>query len=213
MKPILFNTEMVKAILDGRKIVTRRIIKAIPTDAEFQGWLLDSTMQEDAKDIGKAAFKTNDGSEKMGCIFAKPKYEIGDILYVRESWCHGSEAVECLFNENIKCSDVFYKASWDKENYVRWHPSIHMPKEAARIFLKVTGVRVERLQDITEEQAVKEGCISFSQKPGVFDLSAKHAFIDLWNGTLKKDSDCTWMHNPWLWVIEFERISKEVDYA
>ena len=85
--PILFNTDMVRAIMDGRKKVTRRVVKKLPDDAEFSGWLLDSTCQEDAKDIGSAGFKTlKQPTEKAGCLFVKPPYQSGDILYVRETW-------------------------------------------------------------------------------------------------------------------------------
>nr|DAG11708.1 MAG TPA: hypothetical protein [Caudoviricetes sp.] len=216
-KPILFNTEMVKALLDGRKTVTRRVIKPQPKPEHPYplGWVTDST---DNKNIGCFGW----GQDEYGGVidYAKPPCNTGDILYVRETWGIAG------FNPESDEMFVEYKADGASANIVLpeekfqkyyegmseaepdWHPSIHMPHEAARIFLRVTDVRAERLQDITEEQAVKEGCVGL----GVFDSTARHAFIDLWNSTLKKDSDCTWMHNPWVWAIEFERISKEGAY-
>lgn len=138
MKPILFNTEMVQAILEGRKTVTRRIIKGLPQDVKCIGWLTDSG---NAKSYGTVAFDVN-GNRK----YFKLPYLIGDILYVRETF---------VTHRN----DVFYKADneWLKLKNLgisfKWKPSIHMPKEAARLFLRITDVRIERLQDITEEQA------------------------------------------------------------
>lgn len=189
MKPILFNTEMVKALLDGRKTVTRRIVKPQPENAHM--------IMDVAKDVAEfMCGKIENGY----CIdFSEQRklpYQPGDVLYVRETFGWLSEENKYVY----KASDFECVAI----DGFKWSPSLHMPKEAARIFLRVTNVRVERLQEITEEQAVKEGCVGL----GVFDSTAWNAFIDLWNSTLKKDSDCTWMHNPWVWVIEFERCEK-----
>ena len=202
-KPILFNTEMVRAILDGRKAVTRRVVKNLPEDAEFGGWLLDSTCQEDAKDIEKAGFKTlKRQTEKAGCIFVKPPCVERDILYVRETF---AQVAKYTF---------WYRAdnAWYTKG-ILWRPSIHMPKEAARIFLKVKNVRVERLQDITEGQAQKEGCYHgplFEDEE--YEIPALSRFPRLWNSTIKKaDYDkYDWDANPWVWVIEFERVEVDV---
>ena len=221
--PILFNTDMVRAIMDRRKTATRRVVKKLPDDAEFSGWLLDSTCQEDAKDIGSAGFKTlKHPTEKAGCIFVKPPYQQGDILYVRETWS------ELSFG-------YAYKADGENidhlGNAIKWRPSIHMPKEAARIWLKVKDVRVERLQEITEEQVDAEGfrfkppCLSRVSADGHYcdlngpctssikycDMSMGELFgKELWNSTIKKsDLDLYgWDANPWVWVIEFERCEK-----
>lgn len=222
--PILFNTDMVRAILDGRKTVTRRCIKKLPDDAEFSGWLLDSTCQEDAKDIGSAGFKTlKQPTEKAGCIFIKPPYHPGDILYVRETWerfecwnCEGDERGNCPKEPKKSvldktCGCYMYRATDEISGDAKWHPSIHMPKEAARIWLKVTDVRVERLQDITDKGAEKEG--AQPQNPfgyGVNEWANKENFKKIWNSTLK-NSDLArygWESNPWVWVIEFERCEK-----
>lgn len=198
-KPILFNTEMVRAILDGRKAVTRRVVKNLPEDAEFGGWLLDSTCQEDAKDIEKAGFKTlKRQTEKAGCIFVKPPCVERDILYVRETF---AQVAKYTF---------WYRAdnAWYTKG-ILWRPSIHMPKEAARIFLKVTDVRVERLQEMRSEDALNEGI-----KVSRFDLphtGVVSQFKNIWNSTIKKSDlgKYDWDANLWVWVIEFERV--EVD--
>lgn len=220
--PILFNTDMVRAILDGRKTVTRRLIKKLPDDAEFSGWLLDSTCQEDAKDIGSAGFKTlKQPTEKAGCVFVKPPYQPGDILYVRETWehfdccsCEGDEHGNCPKEpqksviDKYGCGCYMYRASDEIWGDAKWHPSIHMPKEAARIFLRAKEVRVERLQEITEKQSEDEGCIDDVEY--CVGATARAHFKELWDSTIKK-SDLDrygWDANPWVWVIEFERCEK-----
>ena len=220
VKPILFNTEMVKAILDGRNTVTRRCVKP-------------------PKGIDDVFGHMNE---------CKPPYQPGDILYVRETWRVGAWDIEkqsiafdyadgtCRrewihiadrekFDKYVQQSELdARKAGLDKPKWevgkapTRWRPSIHMPKEAARIWLKVTDVRVERLLRITEEQAIKEGFEPGScQHEGAVwgqedgdEWTAKTAFIALWDSTIpKKDLDTYgWYANPWVWVIEFERCEK-----
>ena len=220
IKPILFNTEMVRAILDGRKSCTRRVIKPQPDEKHTYplGFITGST---EKKDLGCFGFGTN---EYGGSIqFAKPPYQPGDILYVRETvWQKigyyldiDGETKPSWYNEfKYVASDEKPETGW---NY-SWakRPSIHMPKEAARIWLKVTEVRVERLQEITEDGAILEGAIDnrgFIHAPDdEYNTihSAKEHFIDIWNSTIKKlDFDrYGWDANPWVWVIEFERCEK-----
>lgn len=195
-KPILFNTEMVQAILDGRKTVTRRKIDRDIInfcDVEVDGTLLD--------------YQNCHGD------FINPidlcRYKVGDILYVRETWSI-HECVKCqagipALGGECKCEYV-YRASYGATDF-RWKPSIHMPKEAARIFLKVTDVRVERLQDITEEDAIAEG-MSKTLVDGVVFISAKGNFHVLWD-SLNIKRGYGWEDNPWVWVIEFERVDVE----
>jgi hypothetical protein len=223
VKPILFNTEMVKAIMEGRKTVTRRIIKNKYSNANIE-WFEDKYgkrlvyMQNDSpKDI------IHDNGSRT-CYLKSYKeilqpYKVGDILYVRETWCKDGES-------------YFFKADTDMDeaiiymaiNDLKWKPSIHMPKEAARIFLKVTNVRVERLQDITEEGAIKEGIRAYTKDEKVYNYALNEEqypwivmprepitpFCKLWNSTIKKDqlNKYSWQANPWVWVIEFERIEK-----
>lgn len=173
IKPILFNTEMVRAILDGRKSCTRRIMKPQLT-------------------------------AHYGTQYVKPPYGPGDILYVRETWKKAPNG-------------YYYYESWQRDDVadiVKWKPSIHMPKEAARIWLKVTDVRVERLQDITIEGIRKEGLEPrFNVKDKFSDGIARGRFLELWNNTIKK-SDLDhygWNANPYVWAIEFERCEKPID--
>lgn len=191
IKPILFNTEMVRAILEGRKGATRRSVKGyIPDDAVW----------------GYTAFTPKGYISCRGTfadgykgIFFKLPCESGDILYVRETWKKAPNG-------------YYYYEDWQKDDIAdvtKWKPSIHMPKEAARIWLKVTDVRVERLQDITSEQISREGVEV--EYPHVLNGEEKrYAFSTLWNSTIKK-SDLDrygWNANPWVWVIEFERCEK-----
>lgn len=198
IKPILFNTEMVRAILDGRKSCTRRLVKPEP-----QGYF----------EVSEEPLYIYDTDGNQGKI--TPPYQPSDILYVRESYS------ELTFG-------YVYKADGENidhlGNVIKWHPSIHMPKEAARIWLKVTDVRVERLQEITEEQACMEGtdpwdeaCYenngwhpTFSDPDSGGDPNMIDGFHKLWNSTIKK-SDLDrygWDANPWVWVISFERCEK-----
>ena len=225
IKPILFNTDMVKAILDGRKTCTRRIVKdGIPDDAMW----------------GYTAF-TPKGyiscrgvyADGYGEGFYKLPYQPGDLLYVRETW-----GISNLDDES-KMAYIVYRASEEQKNEgcrevhlpdekfekmyesmaesePEWRPSIHMPKEAARIWLKVTDVRVERLQDMTDDDAEAEGAIDnrgFIHSPeNEYDriYTAREHFIGIWDRTIKK-SDLDrygWDANPYVWVIEFERCEK-----
>lgn len=182
--PILFNMEMVRAILDGRKSCTRRIIKPQP-QGHFE------VSEEEPLYI-------YDTDGKQGKI--TPPYQPGDILYVRETWSEWTDG-------------YLYKA-WNspfpqagESPVMKWHPSIHMPKEAARIWLKVTDVTVERLQEIPGEDLIKEGIDLFQSN---YVRVAFDEFTNIWNSTIKKsDLNCYgWDANPWVWVIEFERCEK-----
>lgn len=190
IKPILFNTEMVRAILDGRKTCTRRVIK------------LPKNMS------GRPVGKSGDiGFMYLGGI-KRPPYQQGDILYVRETFIQAA------------AHTFWYKAddnSWMPEG-LHWKPSIHMPKEAVRIWLKVADVRVERLQECGEGWCIdieKEG-IATPQDPilyisdDAFHDALRMEFQKIWDSTIKK-SDLDrygWNANPWVWVIEFERCEK-----
>lgn len=206
-KPILFNTEMVRAILDGRKSCTRRVVKGyIPKDAQFgyTGFTPNGAIS------CRGIFETSQ-SEYREKFFPLP-YQPGDILYVRETWYKGAERY--MYRADYSDTERFYRGGEEIE--IKWHPSIHMPKAAARIWLKVTDVRAERLQEITEDGAKSEGAIDsrgFILSPdNEYNRmhTAREHFAEIWNGTLKK-SDLDrygWDANPWVWVIEFERCEK-----
>lgn len=214
--PVLFNTEMVQAIMDERKEATRRIVKGfIPDDAVW----------------GYTAFTPK------GCIscrgtfadgygekFFKLPCELGDILYVRETWAF-LPCVECTregtdcgrtcvtYEDRDSISDgcFVYRADHPHPEHVSWSPSIHMPKAAARIWLMVKAVRVERLQEIDGQEVLKEGINSHVHpKANYFDMNQREMFENLWNSTIKKSVQNIygWDANPWVWVIEFERCGK-----
>jgi len=215
MKPILFNTEMVKAILGGIKTVTRRIIKPQPDKKHCYplGYVNSST---DSKNIGCFGW----GIDEYGgnIHYAKPPYQVGDIIYVRETWTPYCINKKTCSNLLLSHANYCYKAS-PKECVdslgCKWHPSIHMPKEVARIFLKVTDVRVERLQNITSDDAVSEGSLLFKKYTNTIIRNTEGTiprtqFMLLWNSTIKKEQieQYSWEANPYVWVIEFERCEK-----
>lgn len=221
-RPILFNTEMVRSILDGRKTCTRRVIK-------FPDGMTGHP-------IGKAG----DSSNPLGVMYPggikRPPYQPGDILYVRETftWCPCWDCGLDTTPDGCKNPVIYdfkkkehgcymYRASCEDSKYSSadtWHPSIHMPKEAARIFLKVTNVRVERLQEITDDGCIAEGvypspCRKCNATFGCDTCPDEgyhetDGFSELWNSTIKKsDLDrYRWDANPYVWVIEFERCEK-----
>ena len=216
-KPILFNTQMVKAILEDRKTVTRRVIKPQPqmqlcytfagSDAGTWGY-----PGKDAHVYWGDEFKRPENlSEEESTRIWKTIGNADDILYVRETWQYIDFAGEH--------NGYVYKASengnlWETETEGwTWKPSIHMPKEAARIFLRITSVHVERLQDMTEDDALKEGVdtgVLFTDDE-TLEIPALRCFQKLWNSTIKKsDMDkYGWNENPYVWVIEFERLEVE----
>lgn len=202
--PILFNTEMVRAILDGRKTCTRRLVRFLPGEnPQWTGYIRDGLMLYNGKN--------------EPCIRKAP-YQPGNILYVRETW-------------NRAPNGYYYYEDWQRDDIAditKWHPSIHMPKEAARIWLKVTDVRVEWLQEMKPVDVIKEGaypdcwdclntygesgsqcCYGTEEQCSQCD-EAMMEWEKLWNSTIKK-SDIDrygWNANPWVWVIEFERCGK-----
>lgn len=205
VKPMLFNTEMVRAILDGRKTCTRRVLKQ-PFEVHPNGYITKPR-----------------GNERL-CPYIPP-YQPGDRLYVRETfaWCpcwycgldttpDGCKNPVIYDSEKKEHGCYMYRASCEGSKYSSadtWHPSIHMPKEAARIWLKVTDVRVERLQDIDIDGIRNEGLLSAAVHSGDMEIALKEWEI-LWNSTIKK-SDLDrygWDANPYVWVIEFERCEK-----
>jgi hypothetical protein len=208
MKQILFNTEMVRAILDGRKSCTRRIVKP----QQLVGLLPDKCkngVPEEFLKEKKLMFKPYCNMTDIELINTayKAPYQRGDILYVRETWCKGLERY--IYRADYSDTEKFYRDG--KEIEMKWHPSLHMPKDAARIFLRVTNVRVERLQDITVEDALAEGMDKYIRLNGELDEnSIITSFIGIWNSTIKKsDLDFYgWDANPYVWVIEFERCEK-----
>lgn len=225
IKPILFNTEMVRAILDGRKTCTRRLPRKQIEEKylEYEEWVCAVAPP------GSTWLREKEFYEEY------PPYQLGDILYVRETWGH-----PIFLNSDkqyVFRADKIAESGFKNDSHI-WHPSIHMPKEAARIWLKVTDVRVERLQDITEDGAEAEGMPDSLDYPvdkaycplckgegiiGTVDVhslghmdvdcpycnSYRKRFENLWNSINQKSFDSYgWDANPYVWVIEFERCEK-----
>ena len=229
IKPILFNTEMVRAILDGQKSCTRRIIKPQWEECPHCKYVHNEYIYDK---LAENVYCARCGYPLVP--ERRAPYQSGDILYVRETWQYlyeldGNEQV-------IEDTGKYYYAATDtipfdtyvdengvKHDHVPWRPSIHMPKEAARIWLKVTNVRVERLQSITVEGAIREGAEGekcHHTNAGAFGCSdcmntgwiepPQVEFMQIWDSTIKK-SDLDrygWDANPYVFVIEFVKIDK-----
>lgn len=218
--PILFNTAMVLAILDGRKTVTRRLVK------KSQCTLLGKKEPSELKK--EDLFAPFDGMTDAELVSStyRPPYRQGDILYVRETWeflpcvecmdegpsCH----IEPVVYDDGDCESegcFVYRASHPRPERVSWTPSIHMPKQAARIWLKVTNVWAERLQDMNIDDFLAEGVAirpeAFNDPENAYQ-QAREEFIHIWDSTIKKDDleSYGWDANPWVWAIGFERCER-----
>lgn len=216
MKAILFNTDMVRAILDGRKTVTRRVVKPQPSiECSHGGY--HEFIRDDFTD---GSIFTGFVCKKCGCgvcgphfkfpigtSWIRPPYRPGDILYVRETWTSWSRTCGTI-------PRILYKADrYTDAEKIKWRPSIHMPREASRLFLRVTDVRVERLQDISSQDIEREG-IDLTDLQGLGCVTRGeyvYAFQQLWDSTINpKDRALYGLDaNPWVWVVEFEIISRE----
>ena len=188
-KPILFNVDMVRAILTGQKTQTRRVIKPQPTNPRWNniGWL---------------------GWDDGHGYRMKPPCEDGDVLWVLETW---STTDKCDLYPNWPTDGIHYIYKADDPDCnaakeARWYPSVHMPKQAARIFLRVKDVRVDWLQAMDDEAAIAEG---FVDSPADTD-SLLTRFAEFWDKTIKREDlrEFGWHADPWVWVIEFERCEK-----
>jgi hypothetical protein len=214
-RPILFSGPIVRAILDGKKTQTRRICKdphfgVIPPEtATVERQHIDSFVYVGKKPVSKIH---NRETWRGECPYGKP----GDRLWVKETFGIGSQ--NGLNHEADE--QVFYRATdpaWDDENTgFKWKPSIFMPRKLSRITLEITAVRVERLQEITEEDAVAEGIHAFNAAQITYYhysptaareehfRTAVDAYRALWDSINGPES---WAQNPWVWVLTFKRIA------
>lgn len=208
-KPIIFNTPMVRSILDDRKTQTRRVIKLTKGSSTIS----DNAVFTGLK-CGRFTFETD-----IDMWSIKPRYQSGDILYVRETWCN--------VNKPGVAPDYYYRADAIHPNIEdynpsewKWRPSIHMPKEAARIFLRVTGVRAGRVKNISIEDAVAEGAWGGGYPTLPFSLlhakytgccNATASFAHLWDSIYanRDGGQYAWDKNPWVWVYGFEKVTVE----
>lgn len=242
ISPILFNTEMVRAILDERKTATRRICKdgndfTVP-DMSFY--------DADKRTYAVHSYANKEHTDKLSLAERICPICPSDILYVRETWrvgawdirnqmiafdykdgtcgelvhIHDRKLFERMVDQSredarkARCEYNGVDFVWEKgKSPCRWHPSIHMPREAARIWLKVTDVRVERLQAMTLDDFLSEGVTirpeAFNDPDNAY-LQARDAFVKIWDSTIKKEEIYLygWDGNPWVWAIEFERCKK-----
>lgn len=200
-KPILFSTPMVRAILDGRKTQTRRVIK---------GDILPGWNQEKQT---SCYLKVKDGRPYGNVV--KPSYHPGDILWVRETFFEYAGVNCCCshYGHECKCDEYWYRADPESEfankceypeDRVKWKPSIYMPRKVARIFLNVKDVRVERVQEITDEDILSEGFRM--DNTAIFTKGYQGAFKILWD-SLNAKRGYGWDENPWVWVYKFERLN------
>ncbi|HCH7700316.1 MULTISPECIES: hypothetical protein [Pseudomonas] len=200
-RPILFNDQMVRAILEGRKTVTRRAVK----DTGF--YAIDAAIHGN-----EVALREREALATR-CPFGQP----GDRLWVRETWglqvrSYGGGAGEFIVYRATNPNAIYCRSSEGREYPVKWKPSIHMHRHSSRILLEITAVRVERLQDISEEQALAEGvrgepCDHARQACsdiGCWGDTAKGAFGFLWE---QLNGAGAWQANPWVWVVEFKRVT------
>lgn len=205
IKPILFNTDMVRATLDDRKTATRRLVKPQPKDGFSPAW--------------RGNWDGVVGSEPAWVV--EPPYLPGDILWVREAWARLSDLLGdrpgYIYRADLPQCDLDEL----KRKKFRWRPSIHMPREAARVFLRVTDVRVERLMSITPEQLRAEGfpiaatpaeCENMADRlrAVLYCDAVRIKFTALWDSTIRPGLRTLYgcLGNPWVWVIEFERCEK-----
>ena len=208
VKPMIFNTEMVKAILDGRKAVTRR-----PVKVDYERGMKGPVVRGKNGEVSVLSFAPIAGL----CPFGN----VGDLIYVRETFRLFNNSDECGCSEHCSCPPTgtpIYLATSGDDSESKWTPSIHMPRSISRITLKVTDVRIERVQGITEEQCWKEGVEHIDGQFDIYQLSemartfegtfedAKSSFACLWDSIYNN-----WDQNPYVWVIEFEVIHQNVD--
>ncbi|EGS9997861.1 hypothetical protein I9Y31_000035 [Clostridium perfringens] len=233
MKPILFNTAMVRAILDGKKTCTRRLIKNKYTNTDIKFWEHKGKkiLVYAQNDVPEPKIN-EDGSKTMKVRYMEEieaPFKVGDILYVRERWQEvinkENDLLEPVYYEQMLRENIIYTDLDDEP--IKWRPSLHMPKKYARIFLKVTSIRAERLKDITDKDCFDEGIREFTKdgvvkkydtEPDMYSWekmprTPREAFEKLWDSTVNTKKEWNgWTnlfeYNPWVWVIEFKRVEK-----
>ncbi len=215
-RPILFNDQMVRAILEGRKTVTRRVMKPQPTPSKDGGHHWPCNVHQSMLHVERELQNGEGcwcGLAEAACPYGQP----GDRLWVRETWglqvrSYGGGAGEFIVYRATNPDAIYCRSSEGREYPVKWKPGIHMRRHSSRILLEITAVRVERLQDISEEQALAEGvrgepCDHARQACsdiGCWGDTAKGAFGFLWE---QLNGAGAWQANPRVWVVEFKRVT------
>lgn len=209
-RSIIFSGEMVKAIIEDRKTQTRRVIKPQPVLFEGREWRWAGAGWSASMNFVPIL---PGHSIEIHCPYGKP----GDLLWVRESF---RELIDLGADTDSSNNYYEYKAdrapgSIDFNREVKWSPSIHMPREASRVTLEIVNIRMERLQEISDEDAIAEGIMSGDDWSEVKDqklgkdvfLTARSAYEALWN-EINARRGFSWKDNPWVWVIEFKIMEK-----
>jgi len=230
-RPILFSTPLVKALLDGRKTETRRVMKPQPSEhgdnychgPRIIGGKRCSVLQRvvlDPCDKSETIWDAQYWMDNPRRVGPCPCGEPGDLLWVRETWApmcrYADPRCECdeHYTEFKADTGNWSPGDWptelrDDPDRPRWRPSIHMPKAAARIWLRVTEVRVERVQDITADGARAEGCpdvpVDGAEQASI-DALARWWFLEAWDSIYSKRG-LGWDVNPWVWVVRFDVVS------
>lgn len=204
-RPILFSAPMVRAILEGRKTQTRRVVKPVGNDEGFViidygngGWPYRSDDGDSTTHTVKRGGKLYHDETPHACPYGQP----GDRLWVREAWATHA----CFDNippRDLTTRSIHYQADGKVETG-KYRQAFHMPRWASRILLEVTGVRVERLQDISEADALAEGVTVTPCHPRHADRMGRNTYRDLWESI---NGPGSWDANPWVWVIEFKRVT------
>ncbi|WP_439958540.1 hypothetical protein [Pseudomonas aeruginosa] len=215
-RPILFSGPMVRAILEGRKTVTRRVVKPQPTPSKSGGHHWPCNVHQSMLHVERELQNGEGcwcGLAEAACPYGKP----GDRLWVREAWtidliaAYSTEkGYDSEYELRYRADDAvreIHVAPGEPDPYLAlfdsqrgdWRPSIHMPRWASRILLEITAVRVERLQDLSDPDVLAEGCSHSEMQPGDSLVSV---FARLWQSTGGE-----WDANPWVWVVEFKRVT------
>lgn len=233
IKPILFSTSMVQAILEGRKTQTRRL-KGLASKNEYPNkWnragdprrsanrVWDSRVEKNPNPLKvEFGFRHNDSPDGE-IVYMTAPYKPGDILWVRETWSEGSDSFPYVHKAEYPYYIPSHIENIPKIEDMKWKPSIHMPKAACRIFLEVTDVRVERLQDISEADAIAEGVEEIHPAPFVIRYknylkngisiidTSRLSFLSLW---ISINGEGSWKANPWVFVYKFIQIEKPKNF-
>lgn len=235
--PILFNTDMVQAILDGKKTVTRRICKDVNKYSILEISFYDPNFYDpDKRTYAVHSYADLEHTDKLSIAEYRCPICQGDILYVRETWAFQT-CIDCDhwisgidINDDDFCAAgntptihedrdstsegcYIYRADHPRPDRIIWRPSIHMPKAAARIWLEVTDVKIQRLQEMTLGDFLSEGVAirpeAYNDPDNAY-AQARYIFTNIWDSTLpKRDKDrYSWAANPWVWVYDFKRREK-----
>lgn len=195
-KPILFSEDMVKALLDGRKTQTRRVISPQPDEA-WMRWAMSEYRGQ----------WTRIGTDTMICVLTEDSKEVRCPYDADRLWVREKHTIECPYGLPKGCDNPDHIIYWASEVQIirdsitaKWRPSIYMPRWASRITLQVNEIRVERARDISEADCFLEGAIPSHLTPPIEPVSV---FRELWD-SINAKRGFSWITNPWVWVVEFE---------